>query len=74
MVGIIDIGGGLRGIYTSGIYDYLLDNNIPLIENGKINSIFAYQPSVILQKYGIDLKQLMEIYPYEERKDKNELR
>ena len=30
MVGIIDIGGGLRGIYTSGIYDYLLDNNIEI--------------------------------------------
>ena len=30
MVGIIDIGGGLRGIYTSGIYDYLLDNNIKI--------------------------------------------
>ena len=28
MTGIIDIGGGLRGIYTSGIYDYLLDNVI----------------------------------------------
>ncbi len=28
MVGIIDVGGGLRGIYTSGIYDYLLDNSI----------------------------------------------
>lgn len=30
MIGIIDIGGGLRGIYTSGIYDYLLDNNIKI--------------------------------------------
>ncbi len=30
MIGIIDIGGGLRGIYTSGIYDYLLDNDIKI--------------------------------------------
>ncbi len=30
MVGIIDVGGGLRGIYTSGIYDYLLDNSIDI--------------------------------------------
>ncbi len=30
MIGIIDIGGGLRGIYTCGIYDYLLDNNIKI--------------------------------------------
>ena len=26
MVGILDVGGGMRGIYTAGIYDYLLDN------------------------------------------------
>lgn len=30
MLGIIDIGGGLRGIYTSGIYDYLLDKGIDI--------------------------------------------
>lgn len=30
LIGIIDIGGGLRGIYTSGIYDYLIDNNIDI--------------------------------------------
>ncbi len=30
MIGIIDIGGGMRGVYTSGIYDYLLDNNIKI--------------------------------------------
>ena len=28
MVGIIDVGGGLRGIYGAGILDYCLDNNI----------------------------------------------
>lgn len=30
MVGILDAGGGLRGIYTSGIYDYLIDNKIDI--------------------------------------------
>lgn len=30
MVGIIDVGGGLRGIYTAGIYDYLLDSSIDI--------------------------------------------
>lgn len=28
MVGFIDVGGSLRGIYTSGVYDYLMDKNI----------------------------------------------
>ena len=44
MIGIIDIGGGLRGIYTSGIYDYLLDNNITIdycigVSSGSANLI-----------------------------------
>lgn len=30
MVGILDAGGGLRGIYTSGIYDYLINNKIDI--------------------------------------------
>ena len=30
MVGIVDVGGGLRGNYTAGIYDYLLDNSIDI--------------------------------------------
>jgi len=28
MVGIIDVGGGMRGAYSSGIYDFLLDQEI----------------------------------------------
>lgn len=30
MIGIIDVGGGLRGIYTAGVYDYLLDNSVDI--------------------------------------------
>ncbi len=30
MVGILDVGGGMRGAYTSGIYDYLLDKSIDI--------------------------------------------
>ena len=26
--GIIDVGGGLRGIYAAGIFDYCMDENI----------------------------------------------
>ena len=29
MLGIIDVGGGMRGSFTAGIYDFLLDR--PLI-------------------------------------------
>lgn len=30
MIGLVDIGGGMRGVYTSGIYDYLLDNDVKI--------------------------------------------
>ncbi len=30
MTGLVDCGGGMRGIYTSGIYDYLLDHDITI--------------------------------------------
>lgn len=29
-VGIIDVGGGMKGIYGAGVFDYLLDNNIEI--------------------------------------------
>jgi len=28
MIGIIDVGGGMRGVYSAGIYDFFLDNKI----------------------------------------------
>ena len=31
MIGLIDGGGGMRGIYTAGIYDRMLDENAELI-------------------------------------------
>lgn len=44
MLGIIDIGGGLRGVYTSGIYDYLMDNGVDIeyclgVSSGSANLI-----------------------------------
>ncbi|MBO5165912.1 MAG: patatin-like phospholipase family protein [Lachnospiraceae bacterium] len=27
-IGIVDVGGGLRGVYAAGVLDYCLDNNI----------------------------------------------
>ncbi len=29
-IGIIDVGGGMRGIYGAGVFDYLLDKNIEI--------------------------------------------
>ena len=56
------------------LINYILDNNIKLKDNGKLNSIFSCQPGVLLKKYGIDLKQLMEVYQYDEREEKNVVR
>ncbi len=30
MIGLIDGGGGMRGVYTAGIYDYLLDHEVKI--------------------------------------------
>ena len=28
MIGLIDVGGGMRGIYSAGVLDWCLDNGI----------------------------------------------
>ena len=44
------------------IINYLLDNNQPLVVDGKLNSIFGKQPGLLKKKYGIDIKELIEKY------------
>ncbi len=46
---------------------YLKENDIPLTINGKLNSIFGYQPGVLKKKYNIDLNILMDKYPFNEQ-------
>lgn len=46
---------------------YLKENDIPLIIDGKLNSIFGYQPGVLKKKYNIDLNILMDMYPFNEQ-------
>ena len=50
-IGIVDVGGGLRGIYAAGIFDYFLDNHITFdlgigVSAGSANlaSFIAKQP------------------------------
>lgn len=45
------------------LINYLIDNDIPLIIDYKLNSIFGKQPGLLKKKYNIDLKVLMEKYP-----------
>ncbi|MCM1370974.1 MAG: hypothetical protein NC181_03690 [Clostridium sp.] len=48
------------------IIKYLLNNNIDLIINSKLNPIFSYRPGYLKKNYGIDLKTIMLQYPYNE--------
>ena len=48
------------------LINYLLDNNLPLVIDNKLNTIFGKQPNVLKKKYKIDLKELMNKYHYEE--------
>ena len=45
------------------IINYLNDNNLPFVVDGKLNSMFNFQPIVLKKKYNIDLKEIMEMYP-----------
>ena len=47
------------------LIQYLNENNIPLIIDGKLNSIFAKQPGVLRKKYHIDINYLISKYPLE---------
>ena len=47
------------------LINYLLDNNLSLVIDNKLNTIFGKQPIVLKKKYGIDIKELMKKYPYE---------
>lgn len=56
MIGLIDVGGGMRGIYTSGVYDFMLDNDLTIdygigVSAGAANMItyLAKQPKRTLK-------------------------
>ena len=47
------------------LIQYLNENHIPLIIDGKLNSIFGKQPGVLRKKYDIDINYLISKYPLE---------
>ena len=50
------------------LINYLLENNIPLIVNNKLNSVFSITSGVLKKKHGIDLKEEMLKYDFSEFK------
>ena len=48
------------------LIQYLKENNLPLIIDGKLNPIFGKQPGLLMKKYNIDIKELIQKYEYEE--------
>ena len=49
--------------HNFALINYLNDNNIPLITNGKLNSVFN-TPGMLKKKYGIDIKEQMKKYDF----------
>ena len=47
------------------LINYLIDNNLPLVIDNKLNTIFGKYSNVLKKKYGIDIKELVKKYPYE---------
>lgn len=52
MIGLIDVGGGMKGIYSSGIYDYLMDKNIYFDYNLGVSSGTANLINYIARQRG----------------------
>ena len=50
------------------LINYLLENNIPLVVNNKLNSVFSITSGVLKKKHGIDLKEEMLKYDFSEFK------
>ena len=45
------------------LIQYFNENNIPLVIDNKLNSMFSKQPGVLKKKYNIDLDELIKKYP-----------
>ena len=56
------------------LINYLLENNIPLIVNNKLNSVFSITSGVLKKKYGIDLKEEMLKYDFSKFKFDEEIK
>ena len=56
------------------LINYLLENNIPLIVNNKLNPLFLRTSGVLKKKYGIDLKVEMLKYDFSKFKFDEEIK
>lgn len=63
-VGILDIGGGLRGIYGAGVFDYLIANNIEIPYTIGVSAGSANIASYIAKQKGRN-RRFYEIYATE---------
>ena len=43
--GLVLEGGGMRGVFTCGVLDYLMDNEIWFSYGGRVQRAFVYVPS-----------------------------
>lgn len=66
MIGIIDVGGGLRGIYGAGVFDYCLDNNITFDYCIGVSAGSANIASYLAKQKGRNLKFYLE-YPFRKK-------
>ena len=48
------------------LINWLIENNMPMIENERLNSIFSYIPGKIKEKFGVDIKELQQKYKLED--------
>ena len=51
----------LNQVYAIG--SYLIEHNIPLVDNMKLHTFFSVEGIVLKRKYNIDIKKLVQLYP-----------
>ena len=57
--------------HNYALIQYMNENGIELVIDGKLNSIFGKQPGLLKKKYNIDMKELIIKYPLPTEKNKN---
>lgn len=61
-IGIVDVGGGLRGIYGAGVFDYLITNKIEIPYTIGVSAGSANVASYVAKQKGRN-RRFYEIYP-----------
>ena len=62
-IGVIDVGGGLRGVYGAGVFDYCMENEIHFDYCVGISAGSANISSYLAKQMGRNYHCIQETFP-----------